>query len=88
MIWILGFLISMNNAVARDIDLGELDVAGEVRRPMLELVESDQAVRKVLPELARRKAQEIQARLLRYTSPEEAQAIVHPKQRNPQEPRP
>ncbi|MBC7692508.1 MAG: hypothetical protein H7222_12155 [Methylotenera sp.] len=48
----------------RPINVGDLEISGEIRKPMLQYVDSDQANIRLLPKLAREQLTNFEAQLL------------------------
>lgn len=68
MIYLITALLFFNSAHAQNVvDLGNLEIAGEVRRPMMEYIDSDLKNRKVIVSLLKDEVLTIEAKLTKET---------------------
>ena len=76
LLFILLFVFALNASVFAQnhqggkIELGDLEVHGSVRKPMIQYIESDQIMKRKIRELSLKRFQEFEAELLKPASPQ------------------
>jgi hypothetical protein len=64
--WLIILLLLPDAAMAkRVIDVGDLEVKGEVRRPFIQYIDTDKAAENMIPDLAKKELHDFEQELLK-----------------------
>lgn len=55
---------------AKVIDLGDIEVNGDVRKPFVQVLDSDQAAVRLVPELSKEELERFEAKLVEFAKPD------------------
>lgn len=75
------FMISVAPAAesSKVIDLGDIEVKGELRKPFVQYVDTEKTTQKLLPELSRQKLEEFERKLLQSKDASATKETSHEK---------